>query len=76
MGLGCVTRHAYMLYVCTIVTSFLQVRVRRSRDQVGVVLWYLHHHEPGVRWSHRAARQPQVHVPTHLHGRTRLDAHR
>ena len=53
-----------------------QVRVRGPRDQARMVVRYLHHNEPRLRWPYRAAGQPQVHVPAHLYGGAGLDAHR
>nr|CAD7569444.1 unnamed protein product [Timema californicum] len=52
------------------------VYVRRARDQVGSDMRGLHNYEPRLRWPHRATRQPQGPIQTHLHDGPRLRTHR
>ena len=68
----CVRTHYPLADGSLCVPAVAAVHVWGSWDQTGQYLCQLHHHEPGLRRPHRAARQPAGPVQAHSHDGTRL----
>ena len=55
---------AILIQISLLLNVYPSPSVWRPRNQHWLASWYLHHHEPRLRWTYRAARVSEGFVPT------------